>query len=75
VSITIVLTDLLYKPKDGPIRIIKDKGSIITLETRVAINRLKGKFMEIVSLNYFVEGLTTRLEIDALGSRLYRVLT
>jgi hypothetical protein len=57
------------------VQTIKDKGSIITLEARAAINLLKEKFMEIVSLNYFIKGLPTRLEIDTLGRGLYRVLT
>jgi hypothetical protein len=38
------------------------------------MNLLK-KFVEIISLNYFIEGLTTRLEIDTLGRGLYGVLT
>jgi hypothetical protein len=74
-SITAVLTDLLRKPKEGPVQTIKDKGSIITPEARAAINLLKEKFAEMVSLNHFAEGLPTRLETDALGGGLYRVLT
>jgi hypothetical protein len=57
------------------VQTIKDKGSIITLEARVAVNLLKEKFIKIVSLNYFIKGLPTRLETDALGGGLYRVLT
>jgi hypothetical protein len=57
------------------VQTVKDKGSIITLKARAAINLLKEKFMEIVSLNHFIKGLPTRLEIDALGGGLYRVLT
>jgi hypothetical protein len=70
-----VLIDLLRKPKEGPVRTVKDKGSIITLEARAAINLLKEKFVEMVSLNHFMEGLPTRLEIDTLGGGLYGVLT
>jgi hypothetical protein len=54
-------------PKEGSVRAVKDKGIIIILEARAAINLLKEKFAEIVSLNYFVESLSTRLEIDTLG--------
>jgi hypothetical protein len=57
------------------VRTIKNKRSIITPEARAAINLLKKKFAEIVSLNYFAEGLTTRLEIDTLGRGLCEVLT
>jgi hypothetical protein len=56
-------------------RTIKDKGSIITLEARAAVNLLKERFAEMVSLNYFTEGLSTRLEIDTLGGGLCGVLT
>jgi hypothetical protein len=74
-SIIVVLTDLLRKPKDGPVRTVKDKGSVMTLEARAAVNLLKEKFAEMVSLNHFAEGLSTRLEIDALGGGLCGVLT
>jgi hypothetical protein len=57
------------------VRTIKDKRSIITLEARAAVNLLKEKFTKIVSLNYFTEGLSTRLEIDTLGGGLCGVLT
>jgi hypothetical protein len=74
-SIIIVLIDLLCKPKEGLVQTIKDKGSIITLKACAAINLLKEKFMEMVSLNHFMEGLPTRLETDALGRGLCGVLT
>jgi hypothetical protein len=57
------------------VQTIKDKGSIITLEAYTAINLLKEKFIKMVSLNHFIEGLPTRLEINTLGRGLYRVLT
>jgi hypothetical protein len=57
------------------VRTIKDKRSIITLEARAAVNLLKEKFTEMISLNYFIKGLSTRLEIDTLGRGLYGVLT
>jgi hypothetical protein len=46
------------------VQTIKNKGSIITLEAYAAINLLKEKFMEIVSLNHFIEGQPTRLNIS-----------
>jgi hypothetical protein len=70
-----VLIDLLHKPKDGPVRTIKDKGNIMTLEAREAVEILKERFIEMVYLNHFIEDLLARLEIDALGRGLYRVLT
>jgi hypothetical protein len=47
----------------------------MTPEARAAVNLLKEKFAEMVSLNYFAEGLSTRLEIDTLGRGLCGVLT
>jgi hypothetical protein len=57
------------------VQTIRDKENIITLEAHEAIEILKEKFIEIVYLNYFIEDLLARLEIDTLGRGLYRVLT
>ena len=46
--ITVSLTDLLRKPKDGPARIVKDKSSVMTAEAREAVNLLKKKFAEMI---------------------------
>jgi hypothetical protein len=47
----------------------------MTLEAREAVEILKERFIEMVYLNHFIEDLLARLEIDALGRGLYRVLT
>lgn len=46
--ITAALTDLLRKPKDGPVRTVKDPSSVITTEAREAVGFLKKKFAEII---------------------------